>query len=243
MGYLYDFHVHTKEGSACSIAPVRELVKYYRDRGFSGFILTDHFSGNTSFPDGISWEERVNRTWEIYDAAQEECAKYGDFKVFFGIEFSLRSDPDNIREILGNDFIVTNITKEWMLENEDAFGLDFNAGFDKIRAAGGFISHAHPFLEEDYIKSIQLLPRKIDAVEIINAYGTEMTNGAAKWYADTYNLPYTAGSDMHNITMDNVMLAGVETENECETVVDLINAVKNRQVKLFWKKADDMLKK
>ena len=34
--------------------------------------------------------------------------------------------------------------------------------------AGGYIIHAHPFLEEDWISHIQLFPQKEDAVEIMN---------------------------------------------------------------------------
>ena len=41
MGYYYDLHCHTAEGSACADFPVREMVRFYKERGYDGFVLAD----------------------------------------------------------------------------------------------------------------------------------------------------------------------------------------------------------
>ena len=46
---------------------------------------------------------------------------------------------------------------------------------------------------------IRLLPDQVDAVEIMNAQRKDEENRRAKWYADSYGLPGTAGSDTHHI--------------------------------------------
>ena len=241
MGYYYDLHCHTQEGSACSDFPVREMVRFYKDRGYSGFVLADHFSGNTAFQDpNMPWKDRVNAFCDIYETALDEVEKIGGgIKVFLGMEFAIRSRPEDIRYCFGNDFVITNLTREWILEHEDAFGLNFNLVCDAVHEAGGFVIHAHPFLEAPWVRSIQLYPRKVDAVEIVNAGGSDFMNDNAKWYADRYNLPYTAGSDIHHASTKK--LAAVETETPCETVVDLITAIKERKVNIRRFDADELL--
>ena len=239
MGYYYDMHCHTAEGSACSDFPVREMVKFYKDHGYDGFTLADHFSGNSTFPGDMPWKERVDAFYGIYETACEEAYKLGGIQVFFGMEYTLRKRADDMRYALGNDFVIVNLTKEWILENEDAFSLDFNKNFDTIRAAGGFIIHAHPFLEAPWVRSIQLLPRKVDAIEIINGGLDDITNDSAKWYADRYTLPYCAGTDIHHST--HPVLCGIETEEKCSGIADVINAIKDRKAKVFKRPASEML--
>ena len=106
MGYYYDLHCHTKEGSDCSVFPVRDMVHYYKEHGYSGFVLADHFSGNSTFPGDLPWKERVDRFYGIYETALEEAEKIGGIKVFFGMEFSLRSRAENMQYCLGNDFVI-----------------------------------------------------------------------------------------------------------------------------------------
>jgi predicted metal-dependent phosphoesterase TrpH len=216
------------------------MVHFYRDRGYSGFILADHFAGNTTFPDDMPWKERVNRFYAIYEEALDEIEKIGGgIKVFFGMEYALRSRPTQLRYVLGNDFVILGLTKEWLLENEEAFGMNPNETFDAVHAAGGFIIHAHPFAEAPWIRSIQLLPRKIDAVEVYNACTPDFHNENAQWYADRYGLPCTGGSDIHHATQK--ALAALETETPCETVADLCAAIRERKTKILRLNADELL--
>ncbi len=43
MGYLYETHLHTCLASACGISTGKEHVRYYKDLGFTGIMMTDHF--------------------------------------------------------------------------------------------------------------------------------------------------------------------------------------------------------
>ena len=92
-----------------------------------------------------------------------------------------------------------------------------NDYFDLVRSAGAYVSHAHPFREDWYIEMIRLLPRKCDAVEIINSCRKPFENEMAKVYADSYGLPYTAGSDNHHA--NQARLSGIETEETIELEV------------------------
>ena len=49
--FLYETHVHSLTGSACGQCTPQEIVKAYKQAGYAGLILTDHFiKGNTSVP-------------------------------------------------------------------------------------------------------------------------------------------------------------------------------------------------
>ena len=230
MGYRYDLHCHTAEGSKCSIFPVRDMVAFYKEKGYSGFVITDHFSGNSAFDPAISWKDRIERLYGIYDAALDEAAKLGGVTPFLGLEYALRTDLKDMRASTGNHYLIYGLSKEFLLENEAAFCLDYNHCFDLLHEAGAYIIHAHPFHEADFIKSIILTPRKEDAVEIVNGGCTDFENEFALPYADRYGLAVCSGSDIHRPT--HAHLRGIETETPCTDIHDIINAIKERKVKI-----------
>lgn len=70
MGYIYDTHVHTSESSACAKLSGSEQARNYKERGYTGIIITDHFfNGNTTVPQKASWEERVTLFCKGYEEA------------------------------------------------------------------------------------------------------------------------------------------------------------------------------
>ena len=47
--YKYETHLHTCEASACASAKGEEQARRYKELGYDGIIVTDHFfNGNTS---------------------------------------------------------------------------------------------------------------------------------------------------------------------------------------------------
>lgn len=230
MGYKYELHCHCTQGSACSDFPVREMVRFYKEHGYDGMVLTDHFSGNSTFPADMPWQERVEKFCAIYDEARDEGRKIG-LDVFFGMECSLMREKGNLRNATGNDFLFLNLTKEWLLEHEEAFGPDTRRMFDAVHEAGGFIIHAHPFLESSWIECIRLFPRHIDAVEIMNSGETTRWNEMTRQYAAHYDLPVTGGSDLHH-AKDVHTLTCIETEKPCHTLDELTEEIRNRRVKV-----------
>ena len=234
MKYLYDLHCHTKEGSKCGASSVCDMVRYYAEQGFSGFFITDHFTGNSTVPESASWEERVNRIWEIYEEARPLADELGVL-VFPAMEYSLRSSADEFLPVTGNDFVILGLTREWLLNNRDAFVLDFHVLSEKLHEAGAYIIHAHPYLEGSWIKSIILYPRDVDAVEVYNAHASAEVNAAAEFYANHYGLTRVAGSDNH--CSGEPYIAGVETDKEYTSPEELIAALRAGKATPFMRKA------
>ena len=86
MGYRYETHLHTCQGSKCGRATGAEQARFYKEAGYQGVIITDHFcGGNTAMPKEGSWKERIDLYCKGYEDALEEGKKIG-LDVFFGFE-------------------------------------------------------------------------------------------------------------------------------------------------------------
>ena len=98
-----------------------------------------------------------------------------------------------------------------------------------MRECGALIIQAHPFRDIDHI---QLYPRYIDGIEVINASRKPEENEMARIFAEQYELLKIAGSDNHTGSDRNV-LAGISTNEPIVSVEDFINKVKNHKTEIF----------
>ena len=219
--YRYDLHVHTKLSSACAHNTGAEMADMYKAAGYAGFVVTDHFfCGNTSVPRELPWEEWVAR----YHLSYEDAKKRGDeigLDVFFGWEFSYQ----------GTDFVTLGLDTDWLLAHPEVTKMDARRYLNLIRESGGYIIHAHPFMEAGYIPYIRLMPRLVDAVEIRNGGKPAFVNEMAAHYAESYDLTVTGGSDSHNDHWGT--LTGVEFDRRITSVNDLTETLKLRQHRVF----------
>lgn len=222
--YKYETHLHTSEVSACARASAAEQVEFYAESGYAGIIVTDHFlNGNTTVPrEGLTWKEKIEKFCEGYVNALREGKKVG-LDVFFGWEASYG----------GTDFLTYGLSPSWLLKNEQIMDLPYWEYLDYVRDEGGFVVHAHPFREAAYIKGgIKLMPRKVDAVETINANRTEFENKMAKEFAKNYGLAPFAGSDNHSAYAQK-KLAGIKTKERIENIIDFIDIIQSGDYKIF----------
>ena len=220
--FKYETHAHTSQVSKCSKVSGQDLVKYYKSLGYAGLFITDHFlNGNTTVPQELSWQERIDLFCHGYEDAYTEGKKIG-MDVFFGWEYSCRS---------GMDFLTYGLGKEWLAAHDRLTELSPRAYCELVHREGGFIVHAHPFREASYIEMIRLMPRNVDAVEVINAGRTDFENRMADEYADNYSLMKFAGSDIHSIPQNK--LYGLKFKKRLTCAGDMAEAVKNDKAEIF----------
>lgn len=225
--FMFDAHVHTSEGSACARTTGAEIAEAYKKKGYSGIIITDHFfNGNTAVPSDLPWAERVERFCRGYENAKRRGDEIG-LTVLFGWEYAYA----------GSDFLTYGPDKQWLLDNPHIMEMPIWEYANYVRQCGGFIVHAHPFRLWAYIKKITLIPNDVDAVEIINMSNSREENERAAWYAESYNLPVTAGSDAHNANA--LPCGGIITETEIKTSADYAEVVKSGNVRLIPKRYED----
>lgn len=217
--YKYDTHVHTAEASGCATASGAEQARRYKELGYDGIIITDHFfNGNSAIHHYYDWYDRVRQFCKGYENAKAEGDKIG-LKVFFGIEYSY----------FGTDLLTCGIDKDWLYQNDNIMDVSVYEYIKRVHDAGGIIVHAHPFREASYINEVKLMPKWVDGVEVYNAGNyDEKFNERAKWYAEQYNLPITAGTDNHHLTTDRI--SGISTEQPLESIEDYMDAVVCRKI-------------
>ena len=221
MDFLYETHMHTREGSSCGVSRGREYVQRYLDLGYTGIIITDHFfNGNCAVDRTLSWDKWVHEFCRGYEHARDEGARRG-LDVFFGWEESFD----------GDDYLVYGLDKEWLLGHPEVCRWTRKEQFDEAGRYGGCVVQAHPFRLNYYIKRAHLFPDLVDAVEAANSGNEKMFDVLARAYANKYRIPVTAGSDIHyagDIRPDTVF--GVFLGKKMETIADYVNAVKNNTI-------------
>lgn len=221
--YAYETHLHTREGSACSVAYGSEMAMACKAAGYTGMIVTDHFYyGNTAVDRSLPWSDWVEQFCEGYESAKQQGDKIG-LQVFFGWEATYD----------GTDFLVYGLDKDWLLSHPEIKDATIEEQYQMVHEAGGIVIHAHPFREAVYIPEIRLFPEFVDGVETVNAThvwttrrpdGTVPYDEKAKAYAKKYDFVQTAGSDIHSV---HLIGGGMAFQKKLENVQDFIKEVRN----------------
>lgn len=223
--YLYETHLHTSESSLCGQVPGAEMVRRYKEAGYTGVVITDHFyGGNTAIDRSLPWEQWVEGFCMGYENAKAEGDKIG-LQVFFGWESGYQ----------GTEFLIYGLDKKWILDHPQIRDCSIEEQYALVHQSGGIVIHAHPFREEPYIKEVRLFPDYVDGVEGINATHSGIRSVSHKnphWnlqairYAEAHNLPITAGSDQHRPAMIG---GGMVFDRKMEDIGDLCRAIMNRE--------------
>ncbi|HKL99171.1 MAG TPA: PHP-associated domain-containing protein [Mobilitalea sp.] len=219
--YLYETHLHTKEASACARIGGVEQARYYKEAGYSGIIVTDHFfNGNSCVPKDLPWEDRIDLFSKGYENAKQEGDRIG-LDVFFGWEAGFK----------GTEFLIYGLDKEWLKKQPDILSCSVEEQYKKVHEAGGFVVHAHPFRIRSYISEIRLFPDSVDAVEVINVgNGNQEYDRKASEYAEKYKLYKIAGSDAHG---GEKCHSGIAFMHKIVSIQDYIDSIKSREYELL----------
>jgi len=223
MKFRYETHCHTSEVSRCGKLSAAEIVRLYKKLDYTGIFVTDHFMNGNSYVNtaSMAWEERVAGYCKGFDAAYEEGQRVG-LDVLFAWEYTYK----------GTDYLTYGLDREWLYAHPDVCDWTPNQYFDKVREDGAFVVHAHPMRQAGYIPMICLFPDKVDAVEVDNASMLDIVNERGNWYADSYGLLKTAGSDTHSIH-NRRRLAGIDANRRILTPADYGDIIRSGDYSLF----------
>ena len=220
MEYLYETHLHTNQASACGKSRGREYISRYKDLGYTGIIVTDHFyRGCSALSQSLPWPKWVDAFCRGYEDAREEGERRG-LDVFFGWEETYD----------GDDYLVYGLDKDWLLQHPEVRRWTRKEQFDQARRCGGCVVHAHPFRQYYYLSGIRLYGC-VDAVEAANG-GNQRSFDALAWaYAKKIGVPVLAGTDIHRVDdayHDSTF--GVYLDKKMENITDYVKAVKNNNI-------------
>lgn len=223
--YKYETHLHTAPVSNCAKATVEESVRFYKDKGYDGIFVTNHFlDGNIGGDRSRPYAEQIHYYFSAFEEAEKLGRELG-IKVFPGVEMTY----------LGTDFLVYGLYKDWYLAHPEIMSMKRTEELRFLMDSGALVIQAHPFREADYIDHIRLFPRHVHGVEIVNGERTDFENRMAKIYAQEYGLLVTAGTDNHKAGGAK-QLAGMLSETPLNSVEDFIKAVREGTMEIFCEK-------
>lgn len=225
--FKYETHCHTANASRCGKMPGERVAELYAALGYTGIFITDHFfNGSSCIPAELPWEERVARFTGGYRAAKRRGAELG-LDVFFGLEYNYGQ----------TEFLIYGADEEFLLAHPHCDRMEMREFLTLCRGNGLFRVQAHPFRQRAYIKCLRLYPEVTDAVETVNAAHPLAPDGSvpfderARWYASSFSLPVTGGSDCHIPNM--AMMGGILTEERIHSWQDYARLVTDRRVTPF----------
>ena len=220
--YLYETHLHTAPVSKCGKATVAESLAIYKELGYDGVFITNHFlDGNLNYDKAAPYAEKIEFYFSDYEAALPIGKELG-IKVFCGVELSYK----------GTDFLVYGLDKQWYLQHPEIMEMKKSQELPFLMEQGALVIQAHPYREAGYIDHIRLYPRCVHGVEVINSSRPEAEHAIASFYADHYGLLHFAGSDNHQ-GPDRQLLAGMQSREPVADERDFAAKVLAGQMETF----------
>ncbi|MBQ7114835.1 MAG: PHP domain-containing protein [Clostridia bacterium] len=219
MEYKYEIHAHTKNTSWCGQLDAEELVKKYKAAGYSGIVITDHYSPMTfNISEFFNKKKALDHYLAGYRKAKESETE--DFTVLLGTELRFYATV--------NDYLIYGVTEEMLYELPFLLPLYIKRASKLFRERGCIFLQAHPFRK--FITRAN--PKHLDGVEVFNAKATKEENdNSLRWAEDINAKIKTSGSDCHRET--GVGLGGIITEEPIKTNEDLLRILKSGNYKLI----------
>lgn len=215
MEYKYELHCHTSQTSPCAAISAPDAVKFYKSLGYSGMVITDHYSFRT-FGTESSFKRQVDieKFLAGYRAALAEAGD--DFTVLLGMEVRFFATT--------NDFLVYGIDEDFVCKSGNLLFKYPRRFYEAVKQSGGIVIQAHPF--RPYVHRAN--PKYIDGCEIFNAKDrkTDANKKAELWAKEQGFKIVTGGADFHRESQkDNA--SGIITQEKIKTNADLLRILKS----------------
>jgi len=223
MDYFYETHMHTSEVSACAVKTAEQQVAIYKERGYTGIIITDHFiNGYSNCPMNLPWEEKMRHFVKGYENAKEAGDRTG-LDVFLGWEW---------RNTTGSEFLTYGLDLGFLLSYPRLDIMSTEEYSTLVKESGGYLAQAHPYRDAYYIDHcFPVASHLIDGIEVINSYDKDSANNKAFAYALKFDLAIQAGTDSHG--RGEHYFTGIALKKKAVSIFDIIDALKMKDVELL----------
>jgi hypothetical protein len=184
--YRYEVHFHTSEVSSCATVSASQSIRAYKDLGYAGVVVTDHYC--RQFFEGVAalnWERQV----DCYLAGFDLAAGVGrqiNLAVLPGME--IRFDENQ------NDYLVYGLDRRFLIDNPHLYQMNVRSFRKLAQKSQLLVFQAHPLRNGMTIVN----PLWLDGFETINANPRhDSRNDIAAIWAKKFGLPAISGSDFH----------------------------------------------
>lgn len=216
--YNYELHCHTGAVSLCAKIPPKELVRKYEKAGYSGLVLTDHFSPMTfMFHHFLRPQRAVDFYLSAYHELKDWCGE--SFTILLGLELR--------RYATVNDYLVYGVEEDWLRRQPNMLCWDEKKLYTEAHRQGYFVCQAHPY--RPLIRRCD--PKYLDGIEVFNGHTNAQRNRKALAWAQSLNKPMTSGSDTHSAA--DAVFGGIRTETPIRTNADLLDVLRGQRYTLL----------
>lgn len=219
MPYKYELHCHTKEVSRCAGTPAAECVKLYKELGYDGIVITDHFSPMTFTPATVF---RPHKNVDFYTRGYKEALKAAgnDFTVLLGMELRYYATI--------NDYLVYGITEDFLKSNGNIMAMYPKKFYHLAEKNNLIVVQAHPFRD----MMIRISPQYLDGAEVFNGKATKEANESTEKWADESGIKIRiSGSDFHRPAQ--LGRGGIITDTPIKTNDDLLKILRSCDYELI----------
>ena len=222
MQYVYETHCHTDESSRCGKVPGAEAARMYKEAGYAGIVITDHFNSYTFDKAGLkTWEEMIAHHMAGYRAAK--ALEDEDFTVLYGLELRFEAENDN-------DYLVYGADEDYLRAHpflcyQDSYE-DF---YCRAKEEGLIVFQAHPFRNRIQVVN----PDCVDGIEVFNGnFRHDSRCEIALEWAKKYRLPMLSGSDFHQTA--DLAHGGIVTDRPIRTMADFLSVLREQRYALKY---------
>lgn len=219
MEYKYEIHAHTQNTSRCGDIDAKDLVEKYKEAGYSGIVITDHYSPMTfHISEFFNKKKAIDHFLEGYRKAKKY--ETDDFTVLLGMELRFYATV--------NDYLVYGVSEEMLYELPFLLKTYIKRASNMLRERGCLFLQAHPFRK----MITRANPRYLDGVEVFNGKADKEANDNSLKWAEEINTPVmTSGSDCHRES--GVGLGGIITTEPIKSNEDLLRILKSGKYELI----------
>ena len=184
-------HCHSKGGSHCAKCDPDYIVGRYKDEGYGGIVLTNHYckvcydeyAGNTH-------KEKLDYYFSLYRDFKAACDKAG-LKCFLGAEVRAITLDFEYKE-----FMLFGFDEKFLYDNKPLFYYNQKEMFEIADKNGLFMYQTHPFRNGVNLGDY----RYMHGAEAFNGHVNHNNrNELARAFCDSYDLIKTSGTDFHDV--------------------------------------------
>lgn len=210
--YKYELHCHTGGVSRCATINPKDLVRKYEAAGYSGLVLTDHYSPLTFLPGHyLRPQKAIEHYLSSYRELKDWCSD--SFTVLLGLELRHYG--------VVNDYLIYGVEEDWLRQQKNMLLWSEKKVCDEMHKQGYLVYQAHPYRPLIY----RCDPKYIDGIEVFNGHTDAHRNEKALQWAKACGKPMSSGSDTHR--EKDVPRGGIETLRPIRTNADLLQTLRS----------------
>lgn len=237
--FKIETHCHTYKTSNCATTPNQMLIGFYKNKGYNGIVVTNHFSKSIydNYLTGDTHAQKIDSYFNAFDEFKSLCNANG-LKAFLGAEIRVvdKNDED------GTEYIILGFSRD-IFYKEKLFNLTQAQLFNLVDKEGVFMYQSHPFRTGVVAGD----PKYLHGAESFNGhYHHKNDNEKALEFCNKNNLIKMSGTDFHHedqpITAGIILNYIVDTEEELKNAIFKGDFSLIEEVDLYEKSHGDYIK-